>query len=750
LSEDIARAIRQRNLGVAVRLMMSGRPPAPRIGYSYETDLWDYKRDCPRPGKTLEVDNAWASIASDILAFHNNRGGILFFGIDNRFTFVGATYPLDSKMFNDKLRRYLPDDIFVEYSREYIQDDQRYLGVALIPPRGPMPACFRSNAPELSGKRLFEKNGTAIREGDTTRILDPKEAATWIRSLHIPTVGNTFAVDESGFRVLAPDYEEFIKRDELTQSIEKSLHDPRVSTTSLIGVGGMGKTALATWATLRAYERTEFDFIVSMTAKDRELTSIGIVGIRPGLTSYERLLDNILETLEFPDLKDLETHEKSKQVRLLLESGHGLLYVDNLETVDDARIIEFLDNLPVGTRALITSRRSRVRVSVRPIEVPQMGSTEVQAFIRMLAKQPNFRHIAGISPAEATRVGRAWNGIPLAIRWSLARSSSPAEAVAGAEAASLAGKHGDELLEFSFRRVFDHLQPIEQEVLQVLSVLQSSIPVEALIASTSRGSSEVIDALDELTSDALVVREFDQDRNDYSYTLLPITRAFVQYDMHRNMTHVREITRKLTSWFEAVDVSDADERLIVRQLRQGNSADDRTLIDLATSAERGGKLDTAEKLYGQALARVPRSWRAARAMAEFLRHHKNDRPGALRLYRQAMANAPIRGADRALMFREYGILLKDSGEPDATQKAAEALRQALDETPNDRVAIGALAQVLDRMGASREIISLLEPHREIGSRKFRKKTDPILLHAYERTSELLKAAQLRRSMNYED
>lgn len=750
MNEDIARAIRQRNLGAVVRLMMTGRPPAPRIGYSYESDLWDYKSDCPRPGKTPEADNAWASVASDVLAFHNNRGGIIFFGMDNRFNFVGATYPLDSKMFNDKLRRYLPDHIFVEYSREYIQDDQRYLGVALIPPRGPMPACFRTNAPTLSGKCLFEKNGTALRDGDTTRILSANDAAAWIRSLRVPTVGNRFAVDEPSFRVLAPDYEEFISRDELTQAIEKSLQDPRVSTTSLIGVGGMGKTALATWATLRAYERNDFDFIVSMTAKDRELTSIGIVGIRPGLTSYDRLLDNILETLQFPDLKELETAEKSKHVKLLLESGRGLLYVDNLETVDDVRIVEFLDNLPLGTRALITSRRSRVRVSVRPIEVPQMGATEIRAFIKMLAKQANFRHIAGISPAEAARVGAAWNGIPLAIRWSLARSSSPAQAVATAEAVSLVGKNGDELLEFSFRRVFDHLKPLEQEVLQVLSVLQNSIPVEALIASTSRGSSEVIDALDELTSDALVVREFDQDRNDYSYTLLPITRAFVQHDMHRNMTRVRDITRKLTNWFEAVDVSDADERLIVRQLRQGSSADDRTLIDLASAAERGNKLDTAEKLYRQALARVPRSWRAARALAEFLRHYKNDRLGALRLYRQATANAPVRGPERALIFREYGILLKDSGEPDATQKAAEALRQALEETPNDKVAVGALAQVLDRMGAAREVISLLEPHRGVGSRKFREKTDPILLRAYERINELLKAAQLRQSVNHED
>jgi hypothetical protein len=47
-------------------------------------------------------------------------------------------------------------------------------------------------------------------------------------------------------------------------------------------------------------------------------------------------------------------------VRSLIEKSNGLLFVDNLETVDDARIIQFLDSLPVGVRAITTSRRTSV------------------------------------------------------------------------------------------------------------------------------------------------------------------------------------------------------------------------------------------------------------------------------------------------------------------------------------------------------------------------------------------------------
>ena len=105
----------------------------------------------------------------------------------------------------------------------------------------------------------------------------------------------------------------------------------------MIGVGGTGKTALATWATLRAYDQNEFGFIVSITAKDRELTSSGIQALEPSLTSFEALLNNTAEVLGFPELKAEPIESKEASVRKLLENSNGLLFVDNLETVDDAR-----------------------------------------------------------------------------------------------------------------------------------------------------------------------------------------------------------------------------------------------------------------------------------------------------------------------------------------------------------------------------------------------------------------------------
>ena len=121
---------------------------------------------------------------------------------------------------------------------------------------------------------------------------------------------------------------------------------------------------------------------MSITAKDRELTASGIRAVRPGLTSFEALLDSALDVLGFPDRKALEVGEKEAEVMALLKQSGGLLFVDNLETVDDARIVNFLDRIPPGAKALITSRRTTVRRLVSPIDIGGLNDSELVNYVK--------------------------------------------------------------------------------------------------------------------------------------------------------------------------------------------------------------------------------------------------------------------------------------------------------------------------------------------------------------------------------
>lgn len=746
-NEEIARAIRQRDVDAIVALLFDTGTQKLRPGFSTETDLWDFKAGCPKASKDKEEIIGWSNLAVDALAFHNARGGLLVFGIeDHNLQFRGVRHRVDSKLFNDQLRKFISDRIWVEFYRVFIQPDQSYLGLAIVPPRGPVLERFRADAPVTTEGKKFKVGDSAIREHDSSRVLPKSEADARARQITVPVVNQTYVVDEPYFRILSPEYVHFVERKMPCEEIETAMNDPRSSIAAIVGIGGTGKTALATWAAIRAYERRQYAFIASITAKDRELTSSGIRALEPGLSSFEALLDSVLDVVGFPELKASGVVEKEAEVRALLEKSNGLLFVDNLETVDDARIIQFLDALPIGVRAITTSRRSSVRVSVHPVPLGALTDEEVVSYIGSLSSAAGLAHAAKLSPAECVRIGEACDGLPLAIRWALGRSKSAPEALATAEAITASKRTGEELLEFCFRRVFDSMTGPEQSVLEVLSLFQRPLPAEAAVVGADMPALKVSDALDDLFADSVVKRLFDPDRNDYCYSLFPVTRAFVVSHLGRQHGLAEKMRARMADWFEARDVHDLTERLVVREVRQGKGGSESALLDLAQAAERKADTGSAKALYEQALQRSPGSWRAARLAAEFYRHKMEDLTEALRLYEKAAGNAPRRGPDRALIYREWGMLLRDSGDPQATDQAIQNFEIALAETPNDVVATHALATMLTRKGAYQQVISLLEPLAKHTSRLTREKTYPVLLQAYQESGEILKAAELKTKM----
>ena len=420
--------------------------------------------------------------------------------------------------------------------------------------------------------------------------------------------------------------------------------------------------------------------------------------------------------------------------------------VDNLETVDDPRVIQFLDDLPVGVKALVTSRRMRVRVAARPVDVGPLSSSEAAELIRTLVDVPGLGYIADFKKAEIERVAEACDYLPLAIRWTLLRAGQASEAVQRAEQLRTAGRRESELLEFTFRRVFEDMSLSEKAVMRTLTVLQDAASLEGLIAGAGMEGHRVVDALDGLVADALVQRTFDSDTNSYAYAAAPLTRSFLLTEMRGSAAQASAIRQRLADWYEARDIANPDARVAVRELRQGRESPEGALLDIAQAAQRRGDHKTAAHMYEQALERNPGSWRAARLLGEFERHVNKDEGRALQYYEQAAHNAPSRGPDRALIFREWGMLLRSSGRADETDLAAEKFEIALRETPNDPMLVHALAVMYDRKGVYRRVIELLEPLRRHPSPRTREYSLRLLIRAYDRTTALLEAAEAKAEL----
>lgn len=95
------------------------------------------------------------------------------------------------------------------------------------------------------------------------------------------------------------------------------------------------------------------------------------------------------------------------------------------------------------------------------------------------------------------------------------------------------------------------------------------------------------------------------------------------------------------------------------------------------------------------------------------------------------------------------MVLRGSGMPSALRDAAERLKIALQETPNDVLAVHALGDCYVKMGAFELALGVLEPLRDHPRRDTRQKTYPLLEECYRATSRLLELASLRNRIAQE-
>lgn len=742
--EDFAKYISKRDTAHIVDLMFQRKPFGIRAGFFKEDELWDYKEDIPPAGRGNEVQ--WAKIAADVLAFHNSRGGALVFGIrDKDFRFVGASHPFDTKLFNDKIRRYVGDRFWVSFSREFIQVTQRYLGLAIIPPKTHAAIRAMGDAPTVDGQQVLRAGDLCVRIGDQTRILRGSEALNYLAERRLAESASLFAINKPNFRVLRPDYREFIYRKDLCKLIADSLTSERTFVTSLTGIGGVGKTALAIWATLLAHEKGYFDFIVSLTAKDRALTTAGIVPVTPTLSSLADLLREICEVTGFSELTQISDIKEQVEAvkRDILSQFKGLLLVDNLETVDDPLLISFLETLPLPTRAIVTSRKIRVRVASLPIPVGPFQEREAVEFLTQAARLRRKDFIAEMSDVDRTRIANSCDRIPLVIEWFVGRSKSADRAIREADTLATEGHHGEELLEFAFRRVYGELDERHQSVLKVLSIIGAQLPMEAIAAGVGHVIHEVADKLEELKDYALVEAQYDLNYKDLVYSLLPVTNTFIYREVKRTAGYEGTVRKRLNDWYQAKEIADPAQRTLVQKIRRGEGSPELALAEVARKSVASGDLDLAEQFYKLALERNHTNWRVHREIAEFYRHQRHEMAMAIEHYRYATEYVPKQGPDRALVFREYGMVLRDSGRPDAYRAAAEQLETAIGERPTDAICRHALGDCYVKLGAYQRAIPVLLPLRDHPVAKTRQKTLPLLLECYNHLGDILEASDIR-------
>jgi tetratricopeptide (TPR) repeat protein len=217
------------------------------------------------------------------------------------------------------------------------------------------------------------------------------------------------------------DYERYVGRQKELTDVYRLL-GPHIRTVvvTIDGIGGIGKSALALetaysfldrYADLLVDER--FEAIVWISAKQSYLTADGIRERRQGFRTLEEVFAAIARVLDYPVITRARAEEQHDIVDQVLREQRTLLILDNLETVDDENLLDFLRELPEPTKALVTTRH-RIDVA-RTVRLTGMQYVDA---LTLIAQEAARKEVT-LTDDEQEQFWLRTGGVPLAIVWSI-------------------------------------------------------------------------------------------------------------------------------------------------------------------------------------------------------------------------------------------------------------------------------------------------------------------------------------------
>ena len=213
-----------------------------------------------------------------------------------------------------------------------------------------------------------------------------------------------------------PEYDEtgFIGRKTLVRTLSQQLKSGPYPVVSIVGDGGIGKTSLALKVAYEILDSTPcpFDATVWVSAKTSALTPTEIVRIEGAITDSLGMLSAAAEVMGAPS----GIVDPMAEVLEYLGEFRILLVLDNLETVLDERLKDFLGNLPSGSKILITSRIG-VGSFEHPIRLGSLDQSDAVKLFRTLTRLRNIEVLDRLNPQMVERWVNRMGRRPLYIRW---------------------------------------------------------------------------------------------------------------------------------------------------------------------------------------------------------------------------------------------------------------------------------------------------------------------------------------------
>lgn len=363
------------------------------------------------------------------------------------------------------------------------------------------------------------------------------------------------------------DYEEtsFVGRAKEIGEIKAKLNKKNVHVLSIIGDGGVGKTAL-TLKLLYDFlddENCPYELIIWSSLKTNELSDDNFVEIADSIKTTAEMYDRLAT---FVDAKN--TEDVKSLIIELAQSFNTLFVLDNLETINTADIKGFIDDFTEYGKVLITSRIGLGEMEHRYV-LSGLNDTDVLEYVNRLLELYGFGFLYTDSQKVKIFIDTLYSN-PLAIKWFV-------KCLYNGQKEEEILDHKSDVINFCMSNVYDKLTHNAHTVLNVLTILGAELSFPELmfyIQDTIPDCTDVKYAINELGKCNFIdERKFKQDNNvavtDFAHEFLAL-RSLSTTDLRKR---IHERKRKLSSFEQNLQIKKNDSPLDIGSIRYSNKAE---------------------------------------------------------------------------------------------------------------------------------------------------------------------------------
>ncbi len=538
-----------------------------------ENHLLDFKR-------LIELDKqeAIGELARDILAFSNTDGGVILVGVSDNREVLGNE-PVNPAYLRQRLGLFLGTRIDYEISNADMCIRGRTVRISTVGIRKAdtaYPALLRKHIeiPGKLGRKVKYLEGSLFyRKGDQT-LVEPIDGDVDLRAKELgftgasPRTRSSFLLvqDTPGTRLYSHINDRFIGRIEETAELVAKFDDVRGRGISIAGQGGIGKTELAIEIIHKLFKSGKFRSIYSGSAKRNLLGIGGPQSTDPVFFDFPSFLRDLTSWLGFEAQPNARVEDL--KARCLAELGSKpktLLFVDNLETVEDGRLFAFLDReLPANVYLITTSRVHKIKNWIYTLQLGSLKPRDAATLLRHEFTRQGLQEYASKDIGLLESVTAKLYYHPLAIRWyAWACKRNPENWIKGPE-----NIPKEELEAFCVASTLGALGEDALRVLSAIAITQGQIDLNThCVEAVSSVNGIALDmALYDLECAGLITSVVIDETGEIRFKVVPLAINPAK-EIARKNAWEKGFVQSFHRFIEKKDISIADDPLLADLLQ---------------------------------------------------------------------------------------------------------------------------------------------------------------------------------------